>query len=106
MQAILSLIVLIVFGAAAGIGVGKVFGGLSLGRIGDAALGAFGGVVGAWLASHVPGLDGLIGDLMADVGGAGGVDLAALAGQALVGVVGGGLQTVFIGFLKSRFVKS
>lgn len=106
MQAILSLIMQLVFGGAAGLGTGKLAGRLSLGQTGDAIVGAVGGIAGTWLAQWIPGLDGLIGGMTAEVGSAGGIDLAALAGQALTGFVGGGVLTALVGYLKNKVVRS
>lgn len=100
MEAILSIIVQLVAGAVGGNGIAAAAKNLSLGTAGNSIAGAIGGLGGTWLAGLIPGLSGLV------AGSAGGgIDIAALAGQGVTGLVGGGILTAVAALIKKAVVK-
>jgi hypothetical protein len=103
MEAIVPILVQLVTGGAGGNVIGQLAKQLNLGTAGNTIVGAIGGLAGTWLAGNIPGLDGLVG---AAAGTAGGLDLGALAGQGVTGLVGGGLLTAIAGIIKSAMAKS
>jgi len=108
METIVPLLVQLIAGAAGGNVIGQVIKQLNLGPVGNSVAGAIGGLAATWLASKVPGLDGLVG--MAGAAGAapaaGGLNGGALAGQAVTGLVGGGVLSAIIGAIKSSMAKA
>ncbi len=108
MEALLPLIMQLVGGGAGGGIVGKLAKGVSMGNMGNMISGAVGGLGGTAIAGMIPGLDSLIGKGAAMAGDAtnavGGLDIGALAGQGATGLVGGGLLTLVVGFVKNKFM--
>ena len=104
METIVPLLVQLIAGAAGGNVIGQVIKQLNLGPVGNSVAGAIGGLAATWLASKVPGLDGLVG--MAGAAPAGGLNGGALAGQAATGLVGGGVLSAIIGAIKSSMAKA
>lgn len=103
MEVLLPILVQLIAGGAGGNVIGQLAKNLSLGTAGNSIAGAIGGLAGTWLAGMIPGLDSLVG---AAAGGAGGLDLGALAGQGATGLVGGGLLTAIAGIIKSAMAKA
>lgn len=95
MEALLSIIVQLIAGAAGGNGIAAAAKNLNLGTVGNTIAGAFGGVGGTWLAGLIPGIAPLV------AGAAGGVDAGALVGQGVAGLVGGGVLTAIAGLIKN-----
>ncbi|WP_029040645.1 hypothetical protein [Cucumibacter marinus] len=93
METIIALIIQAVAGGVGGVGTGQVAKNVSLGQTGNIIAGVIGGVGGTWLAGIIPGLEGLV--------GAGGLDAGAIVGQAVTGLVGGGILTGIAGFAKN-----
>lgn len=106
MEAIVPILVQLVTGGAGGNVVGQLAKQLNLGTAGNSIVGAIGGLAGTWLAGMIPGLDGLVGAAAGAAGTAGSLDIGALAGQGVTGLVGGGLLTAIAGFVKSAMAKS
>ncbi len=108
MEAILPLIIQLVGGGAGGGIIGKLVKGANMGGTGNIISGAIGGLGGTAIAGMIPGLDGLIGkgaSMAGDVSTAvSGLDIGALAGQGASGLVGGGLLTLVVGFIKNKFM--
>lgn len=102
MEVIIPLLVQLVGGGAGGNIVAQLAKQVSLGTAGNSIVGAIGGLAGTWLAAQIPGLSGLIG--AATAGGS--LDLGALAGQGVSGLVGGGVLTAIAGIIKSMVAKS
>lgn len=104
METIVPILVQLVAGGVGGNVIAQIAKSLNLGTAGNTIVGAVGGLAGTWLASMVPGLDGLVG---AAAGAAGtGMDIGALAGQGATGLVAGGILTAIIGAIKSAMVKA
>lgn len=103
MEVLLPILVQLIAGGAGGNVIGQLVKNLSLGTAGNSIAGAIGGLAGTWLAGMIPGLDSLVG---AAAGGAGGMDLGALAGQGATGLVGGGVLTAIAGIIKSAMAKA
>lgn len=104
METIVPILVQSMAGAAGGNVIGQMIGRLDLGLIGNSAAGAIGGLAATWLASKIPGLDGLVG--MAGMAApTGGLDGGALAGQAVTGLIGGGVFSAIAGTIKSSMAK-
>lgn len=103
MEVLLPILVQLIAGGAGGNVIGQLAKNLSLGTAGNSIAGAIGGLAGTWLAGMIPGLDSLVG---AAAGGAGGMDLGALAGQGATGLVGGGVLTAIAGIIKSAMAKA
>ncbi len=103
MEVLLPILVQLIAGGAGGNVIGQLAKNLSLGTAGNSIAGAIGGLAGTWLAGMIPGLDSLVG---AAAGGAGGMDIGALAGQGATGLVGGGVLTAIAGIIKSAMAKA
>lgn len=106
METLVPILVQLITGAVGGGVLGQLLKNVSLGTTGNVIAGAVGGVGGTWLASMIPGLDGLVAGAasMAADGGAeamGGLDMSALLGQGATGLVGGGLLTAIAGAAKN-----
>lgn len=106
METLVPILVQLVAGAVGGGALGQILKNVSLGSVGNIIAGAVGGVGGTWLATMIPGLDGLVSGAasMAADGGAeamSGLDIGALVGQGATGLVGGGLLTAIAGFIKN-----
>jgi hypothetical protein len=84
------LILQLVGGAVGGYGTGKVAKNVSISPTVDAIVGLIGGFGGTWIAGLIPALLPLI-------SGGG----AAYVGQAVTGVVGGGILTAIVGVIKN-----
>lgn len=111
MEMIVPLLVQLIGGAAGGNVVGKLIKQVNLGPVGNSIAGAVGGLAATWLAGMVPGLDSLVGmasTAAADGTAATAVGLSggALAGQAVTGLVGGGVLSAIIGAIKSSMAKA
>ena len=92
---LLNLIVQLIAGAVGGNAAGSLMKNLSLGTLANSIVGAVGGVGGGYLLQTLlPGL------LQAAEGG--GVDMAALASQAVGGGVAGLVLTAIIGAIKNK----
>lgn len=105
MEAIVSILVQLIGGAVGGNGLAAIMKQINLGPVGNTIAGAIGGWLGTWLAAQIPGLSGLVGAAAA-AAGTGGLDIGALAGQGLTGLVGGGLLTAIAGAVKNATMKS
>ena len=105
MEAIVAIIVQLVGGAIGGNGLAAILKQVNLGPVGNTIAGAIGGWLGTWLAGMIPGLSGLVGSAAA-AAGSGGLDIGALAGQGLTGIVGGGILTAVAGAIKNTTMKS
>lgn len=106
MESLVPIIVQLVAGAIGGGALGQLVKNVNLGVVGNIIAGAIGGVGGTWLATMIPGLDGLVSGAaqMAAEGGAeamSGLDMGALVGQGATGLVGGGLLTAIAGLIKN-----
>jgi hypothetical protein len=99
------LIVAIIGGGVGGNGLAAIVKQLNLGTTGNSIAGAIGGGLGTWLASMIPGLAGLV-TSAAGAAGSGGLDIGALAGQGVTGLVGGGILTAIAGAIKNMSAKS
>lgn len=84
------LILQLAGGAVGGYGTGKVAKNVSINPTVDAIVGLIGGFGGTWIAGMIPALLPLI-------SGGG----AAYAGQAVTGLVGGGILTAVVGLIKN-----
>lgn len=104
MEAIVALLVQLIGGGVGGNGIAAILKQVNLGPVGNTIAGAIGGWLGTWLASMIPGLSGLVGSAAA-AAGTGGLDIGALAGQGLTGLVGGGLLTAIAGAIKNATMK-
>ena len=89
------LIIQLIGGAVGGYGTGRVAKNVSLGTTGDVIAGLIGGWGGTWLAGMIPGIMGMI-------SGGG----AAYVGQAVTGVVGGGILTAIVGAIRKATMKA
>ena len=105
MEAVVSILVQLIGGGVGGNGLAAVLKKLSLGPAGNTIAGAIGGWLGTWLAGMIPGLDGIVKGMAAD-GTAGGLDIGALAGQGVTGIVGGAILTAIAGAIKNMTMKS
>lgn len=103
MDALVSLLVQALAGGAGGSVIGQLVRRVGLGGTGNWLVGAIGGLIGTWLAGMIPGLDGLVGSALPDP--AAGLNIGTLAGQGVTGLVGGGLLTALVGFVKSSVAK-
>lgn len=83
------LILQLIGGAVGGYGTGRVAKNVSINPTVDAIVGLIGGFGGTWLA-------GMISALLPLISGGG----AAYAGQAVTGVVGGGILTAIVGAIR------
>jgi hypothetical protein len=84
------LIIQLVGGAVGGYGTGRVAKNVSINPTVDAIVGLIGGFGGTWLAGLIPALAPML------AGGG-----AAYVGQAVTGVVGGGILTAIVGLIKN-----
>jgi hypothetical protein len=89
------IIIQLIAGAVGGYGTGRVAKTMSLGTTGDVIAGLIGGFGGTWLVGMIPGLAGM-------VNGGG----AAMVGEAVTGLVGGGILTAIVGAIKKATMKS
>lgn len=106
MEVIVPILVQLIAGGAGGNIIGQLAKSLSLGTAGNSIAGAVGGIAATWLASMIPGLDGLVGAAAGAAGTSGGLDLGALVGQGATGLVGGGILTAIAGLIKSSMAKA
>ncbi|HTN64106.1 MAG TPA: hypothetical protein VL147_21550 [Devosia sp.] len=111
MEMIIPLLVQLIGGGAGGNVVAQVVKKLNLGPVGNSVAGAIGGLAATWIATKVPGLDALVGAVAtapadATAAAAGGLNGGALAGQAVTGLVGGGILTAIVGAIKSSMAKA
>jgi hypothetical protein len=106
MEALLPIIVQLIAGGAGGNVIGQLAKSLNLGPAGNSIVGAIGGLAGTWLAGMVPGLDSLVGGAATAGATAGGIDIGALAGQGVTGLVSGGVLTAIAGLIKSSMAKA
>lgn len=106
MEMIVPLIIQLIAGGAGGNVIGQMVKKLSLGPTGNSIAGAVGGLAVTWLAGMIPGLDALVGMAGGTATAAGGMDGGALAGQAVTGLVGGGVLTAIIGAIRSSMAKA
>jgi hypothetical protein len=106
MEAVVSILVQLIGGGVGGNGLAAVIKKLSLGPAGNTIVGAVGGWLGTWLAGMIPGLDGIVKGAAAAGTAAGGLDIGALAGQGVTGIVGGALLTAIAGAIKNMTMKS
>lgn len=106
MEVIVPILVQLIAGGAGGNVIGQLARGLSLGPAGNSIVGAVGGVAGTWLASMIPGLDALVGSAAGAAGAAGGMDMGALIGQGVTGLVSGGVLTAIAGLIKSSMARA
>jgi hypothetical protein len=106
MEVLLPIIVQLITGGAGGNVVGQLAKNLNLGPTGNSIVGAVGGLGGTWLAGMIPGLNSLVGGAAAAGGTAGGLDIGALAGQGVTGLVSGGILTAVAGLIKSSMAKA
>jgi hypothetical protein len=97
----IGIIVQLVAGAVGGVGTGKAVKSVDLGNTGNLIAGAIGGVGGTWLASMIPGIQGLV-----TSAAGGGLDIGALLGQGVGGLVGGGVLTAIAGAIKNATQKA
>lgn len=104
MEAIVAILVQLIGGGVGGNGIAAILKQVNLGPVGNTIAGAIGGWLGTWLAGMIPGLSGLVGSAAA-AAGTGGLDIGALAGQGLTGLVGGGLLTAIAGAIKNATMK-
>lgn len=84
------LIVQLVGGAVGGFGTGKVAKNVSISPTVDTIVGLIGGFGGTWLAGLIPALAPML------TGGG-----TAAVGQAVTGLVGGGVLTAVVGLIKN-----
>ena len=97
----IGIIVQLIAGAIGGYGTGRAVKSVDLGNVGNSIAGAIGGVGGTWLATLIPGLSGM---LTSTAGG--GLDIGVLLGQAVAGLVGGGVLTAIVGAIKNSMARS
>ena len=102
---LVGILVQLIAGGVGGNGIAAVLKQVNLGPVGNTIAGAIGGWAGTWLASMIPGLSDLVGGAAAATG-SGGLDIGALAGQGVTGLVGGGLLTAIAGMIKNATMKS
>jgi len=100
MEMLVSLIVQLVTGAVGGVGTARAGKNVDLGNTGNTIAGAIGGVATTWLATYIPGLAGMVGN----AGGT--LDIGMLVGQAVTGLVGGGVLTAIVGAIKNSMAKA
>lgn len=90
---IVAIIISLVLGAVGGIGIGQMVKGVNLGTVGNIVAGAIGGIALVWIFTLINGLSGIV---MADPNG-----FAQWIGQAIVGLVGGGILTAIAGGIRN-----
>ena len=98
MDVLVPVLVQLIAGIAGGNVLAQLVRRASLGGLGNSIFGAVGGLVGAYGASQVPGLDSLVGTTDR-------LDPGALAGQGAVGMLSGALLTAIAGATKSVMAK-
>jgi hypothetical protein len=110
----IGIIVQLVLGAVGGVGTARVAKSVDLGNVGNIIAGLIGGVGLPALAGMIPGLEMLssfaggapaAADAAATTA-AGGLDIGALLGQGVGGLVGGGALTAIVGAIKNTMAKS
>lgn len=101
MDVLVPITVQVLAGLAGGNVSGQLAKSLSLGPVGDSVTGVVGGVAGTFLAGLLPLLDTFLGASS----GIQATDKGALAGQAGVALIAGGLFTVLVGAVKSFMAK-
>lgn len=106
MEVLVPILVQLITGGAGGNVIGQLVKSLNLGTTGNTLVGAIGGLAGTWLAGMIPGLDGLVGAAASAGGTAAGMDVGALAGQGVTGLVSGGILTAIAGLIKSSMAKA
>lgn len=92
---LVGIIIQLIAGAVGGYGTGRVAKQVSISPTVDAIVGLIGGYLGTWILGLIPGLSGLV------AGGG-----AAYAGQAVTGLVGGGILAAIVGAIKNMAMKS
>jgi hypothetical protein len=105
MEAVVSIIVQLIGGGIGGNGIAAIVKQLNLGPVGNTIAGAIGGWLGTWIAQQIPGLSGMLGNVAAAAGSTGGLDIGALAGQGVTGIIGGGILTAIAGAIKNATSK-
>jgi hypothetical protein len=104
-QTIMPIIIEIACGAAGGIFLGWFARRLSLGRSGDAFVGAIGGLALTWLATRTPGISHFVGHVEqaadATAQSVGGLTPAILVGVGIAGLLGGILLTAVAGLVRN-----
>jgi hypothetical protein len=106
MEAIIAIIVQLVAGGAGGNIVGQLSKNMSLGATGNSIVGAVGGLILTWIAGQVPGLSGIVNGMATSGASAGGLDMGALLGQGVTGLIGGGGLTAIAAMIKNATAKS
>lgn len=105
MENIVPLIVQIIAGAVGGNVLAQFAKQYSMNPIWNSIAGAIGGLILTWICGRIPGLDGLVGAVgsaAAASTGASGLQAGALVGQAIAGLIGGGVLTAIAGAIKNR----
>jgi hypothetical protein len=92
---IVAIIISLVLGAVGGIGIGQMVKGVNLGTVGNVVAGAIGGIVLVWISAYIPGLAGIVG------AGAESQSIGTWIGQAIVGLIGGGILTAIAGGIRN-----
>jgi uncharacterized membrane protein YeaQ/YmgE (transglycosylase-associated protein family) len=92
---VINLIIQLISGAVGGNAAGKINKGFDIGTLGNTIAGAAGGVGGGYLLST------LLPNLIQAAEG-GGLDIGAIASQAVGGGVAGLVLTAIIGFIKNK----
>jgi hypothetical protein len=100
METVIPILVQLIGGGVGGNVIAAIAKKVSLGPLGNTIVGAIGGWLGTWLAGMIPGLDGIVKG-MAGAAATGGMDIGALAGQGVTGLVGGGVLTAIAGLIKN-----
>ncbi len=96
---IASFIIQLIAGAVGGNAAGGLLKNINLGPLGNTIAGATGGGVGGSI------LSGLIPALGSAASGAGGFDIATMAGQLAGGGIMGGIVTAVVGLIKNALMK-
>ena len=91
----IGIIIQLIAGAVGGYGTGRIAKGVSVNPTVDAVVGLIGGYLGTWIVGLIPALSGTV------AGGG-----AAYAGQAVTGLVGGGILAAIVGAIKNMAMKS
>ena len=96
-------------GAIGGNVLAQVVKNLNMGPTWNTVAGIIGAWVLTWIAGRIPGLDGLVGavatasgDASAGAAAPSGLQAGALAGQGIVGIIGGAVLTAIVGAIKNR----
>jgi hypothetical protein len=113
MENIVPLIVQLVAGAVGGNVLAQFAKQYSMNPMWNSIAGAIGGLILTWICGRIPGLDGLVGAVATAAGtgtqavgaaastGASGLTAVALVGQAIAGLIGGGVLTAIAGAVKN-----